>query len=55
MFSRFSIQTRMPAIPSLFFPIFGTLVMTLGYYPERRKALRLLTDTLVSPAPPPRW
>jgi hypothetical protein len=31
-----------------FFPIFGVLLTAVGFYPERRKALRLFTDALQS-------
>jgi hypothetical protein len=28
----------------LLMPLFGIVLVTVGYYPERRKAIRLLTD-----------
>lgn len=36
------------AVAVSFLPIFGVLLIGLGFYPERNKALRLLTDALES-------
>ncbi len=32
------------AISLAFFPLFGAVLIAVGYYPERRKVLRLLSD-----------
>ena len=31
-------------LSAVFFPLFGVFVMSIGYFPERRKALRLLSE-----------
>jgi hypothetical protein len=31
-------------LSAVFFPLFGIVVMSIGYFPERRKAMRLLED-----------
>jgi hypothetical protein len=35
-------------LSAVFFPLFGLVLMSIGYFPERRKALRLLMDAFQS-------